>query len=358
MNTDKIIEILKEFVTVYNDGRKPFLHILESELRPLATHIDSLYSEKVPDLSELDKIGKDEFIKEFVEMTAKNVLSAFVALGLKTHLEATVINDADGNTYKLSFRKAEFPPPPLEVTEEKIIKYLMDFYDFVEAGNNSDYGLDDAARSFIKTNKPYQITSLNSGSVSEEEMNLWHDFLAGRHADRQGKISHDIANFITKQYQSHPTPISEEEIKKAANAMSGYNAYPDSNNSVRDYQAFIEGAKWAITKGSQTAQSAQINEEIEKIISDTEDEHPYKEAGNRDSYSEYAEGWTDACDILGERIKVALSQGAKPISEEVVKIVDVLLQNPDILIDAVTNEMTDYDAKELVEYALKELNKQ
>jgi len=49
-------------------------------------------------------------------------------------------------------------------------------------------------------------------------------------------------------------------------------------------------------------------DEIDKLISKTEDEHPYKEAGNRDSYSEYNEGWTDACDILGERFKAAIKQ--------------------------------------------------
>ena len=42
--------------------------------------------------------------------------------------------------------------------------------------------------------------------------------------------------------------------------------------------------------------------EIEKAISDVEDMRPYKEAGNRDSYSEYNEGWSDACDILGQAI--------------------------------------------------------
>jgi hypothetical protein len=43
-------------------------------------------------------------------------------------------------------------------------------------------------------------------------------------------------------------------------------------------------------------------------------------------------------------------------SVDAVKIIDALLQNPDILIDAVTNEMTDYDAEELVNVAMKQLN--
>jgi len=47
--------------------------------------------------------------------------------------------------------------------------------------------------------------------------------------------------------------------------------------------------------------------EIDKIIEEVTAEHPYKERDNRDSYSQYNEGWSDACDILGERIKQALS---------------------------------------------------
>lgn len=61
--------------------------------------------EKVTNLSELGKTEKDKLILDFIQMTAKNVLSVFVALGLKTHIEATVVNDADGSSYKLSFVK-------------------------------------------------------------------------------------------------------------------------------------------------------------------------------------------------------------------------------------------------------------
>lgn len=56
-----------------------------------------------------------------------------------------------------------------------------------------------------------------------------------------------------------------------------------------------------------------INEKIEEIISTVEDMHPYKEAGYPRSYGEYNEGWSDACDILGERIK---SVYPHPITEE------------------------------------------
>jgi len=42
-----------------------------------------------------------------------------------------------------------------------------------------------------------------------------------------------------------------------------------------------------------------IDEITEKII----DTHPYKQRGNIDSFSEYNEGWTDGCDVLGQAIK-------------------------------------------------------
>ena len=48
-------------------------------------------------------------------------------------------------------------------------------------------------------------------------------------------------------------------------------------------------------------------EEIDKTIERIEDMNPYKESGNRDSYSEYNEGWSDACDVLGQAIKELLN---------------------------------------------------
>jgi hypothetical protein len=63
----------------------------------------------------------------------------------------------------------------------------------------------------------------------------------------------------------------------------------------------ILGSKRVIEKFNQT-------KEIDKIISDTMNEHPYKERGNLATFSPYNEGWSDACDILGERIKEFLKK--------------------------------------------------
>lgn len=44
-------------------------------------------------------------------------------------------------------------------------------------------------------------------------------------------------------------------------------------------------------------------EKLKEIISQVEDENPYKEVGNRASYSEYNQGWCDALDTLQTTIE-------------------------------------------------------
>ena len=61
----------------------------------------------------------------------------------------------------------------------------------------------------------------------------------------------------------------------------------------------LQGIKDEVNNNS----SISICSKIEQIIEATANQHPYKEKGNRDSYSSYNQGWSDACDILGERVK-------------------------------------------------------
>lgn len=42
---------------------------------------------------------------------------------------------------------------------------------------------------------------------------------------------------------------------------------------------------------------------IEQAIEDTAKENPYRVRGDHSTYTQYNEGWSDACDILGGRIK-------------------------------------------------------
>jgi len=64
-------------------------------------------NEVVPDLSGATEDQKHLIIKELVETTAKAVLTTFIALGLKTHIETKVTNDATGESYILKFNKIE-----------------------------------------------------------------------------------------------------------------------------------------------------------------------------------------------------------------------------------------------------------
>lgn len=41
---------------------------------------------------------------------------------------------------------------------------------------------------------------------------------------------------------------------------------------------------------------------VSTAIKEIEDMHPYKESGNRESYSKYSEGWSDACDLVEQRV--------------------------------------------------------
>jgi len=46
------------------------------------------------------------------------------------------------------------------------------------------------------------------------------------------------------------------------------------------------------------------NNELNDIINEVEDQHPYKQRGNPDSYSKYNEGWADACDVIRTKFEL------------------------------------------------------
>jgi hypothetical protein len=58
-----------------------------------------------------------------------------------------------------------------------------------------------------------------------------------------------------------------------------------------------------------------MKEKITKIIKEVADQYPYKKIGDRETYSSYNEGWSDACDIIEQRMISQLTQ-PKPSAEE------------------------------------------
>ena len=55
-----------------------------------------------------------------------------------------------------------------------------------------------------------------------------------------------------------------------------------------------------------------IPKELKEKIREVEEQHPYKKVGDANSYSQYNEGWTDACDILEQAVESYLAN-QKPV---------------------------------------------
>ena len=69
-------------------------------------------------------------------------------------------------------------------------------------------------------------------------------------------------------------------------------------------------AAWVAAKASRpsvTAPQGVTVDQIKGVISEVDDMHPYKVAGNADSYSSYNEGWSDACGIIEGRLSALLT---------------------------------------------------
>jgi|688.fasta_scaffold63372_8 hypothetical protein len=101
-----------------------------SDFKHLDKSVETQLKEETPtkgesildyDLSGIDEDKKRELIKGFTEITAKQALELFVSLGLKTHIEAMVINDTTGDEFILSFKKvivSTVEQPKVSVNED------------------------------------------------------------------------------------------------------------------------------------------------------------------------------------------------------------------------------------------------
>jgi len=66
--------------------------------------------EEVTLLSDISEKDKADTIDSFIRLTAKHTLKLFMMLGLKTHIEAKVVNDVTDEEYIFSFKKVEPKP--------------------------------------------------------------------------------------------------------------------------------------------------------------------------------------------------------------------------------------------------------
>lgn len=77
------------------------------------------------------EVEKEKSLKEIVNLAAFPLLSAFLAFGLKTHIETMIINDATKEEYVLTFETAsrfrerfkQSPAEPLTELRKELIGY-------------------------------------------------------------------------------------------------------------------------------------------------------------------------------------------------------------------------------------------
>ena len=61
-------------------------------------------------------------------------------------------------------------------------------------------------------------------------------------------------------------------------------------------------------------------EEFDNVVTEVENRHPYKVKGNYETYGPYNEGWSDACDILGQKLFTFLSEQLAEKEKEIAKL--------------------------------------
>ena len=49
---------------------------------------------------------------------------------------------------------------------------------------------------------------------------------------------------------------------------------------------------------------------LEELIEETREIYPYKKVGDSSTYNDYNQGWEDACDILGEKVKTYFEENS------------------------------------------------
>lgn len=83
----------------------------------------------------LDAQAKDNTVKEFTEMTSKHIMTFFYLMGLKSHIESMIVNQANGEEFIFSFQTVEYfkQRNKTEVTvptpsDEEIARKLWDLY--------------------------------------------------------------------------------------------------------------------------------------------------------------------------------------------------------------------------------------
>lgn len=80
----------------------------------------------------------------------------------------------------------------------------------------------------------------------------------------------------------------KKEFKKTFEILNATPCRQTAENAVKRFAKFVA-------------------EKLNHKLNSVSEKHPYKERGNRDSYSQYNEGWSDACDVMQQEISNFIS---------------------------------------------------
>lgn len=121
-----------------------------------------------------------------------------------------------------------------------------------------------------------------SEQVSQLEIEL--DLALKELKEIRGVLLVNFADYESRKEFRHPSLWTSEEA-----------------NSKRVYELVFETLDWAFNKRPKE-NTATLIAAVSTAIKEIEDMHPYKESGNQESYSKYNEGWSDACDLIEQRV--------------------------------------------------------
>ncbi len=110
--------------------------------------------------------------------------------------------------------------------------------------------------------------------------------------------------------------MNKQEIEKAIEDIKK-NRYTDHGVAKKSIEMAISALEQQLTNGWIPVDSLDLMRKINTGIVEVCNEHPYKVVGDMDTYSQYNEGWNDACDRVQTKITDILFELTVSEQEEV-----------------------------------------
>jgi hypothetical protein len=106
---------------------------------------------------------------------------------------------------------------------------------------------------------------------------------------------------------SRPSVTAAKHLNLEDEARVWYREYESDLDNDNGLIVTLAAFASHVLSLSPAAQGVTVDQ-IKGVISEVDDMHPYKVAGNADSYSSYNEGWSDACGIIEGRLSALLTK--------------------------------------------------